>query len=154
MRIVPALPSHIGPVLRAGRERVTRPAGLYAAVLSQLAVSEAFSFFEAADDAAPVAVAGIAYPPGAPAEVWFLVARDAARRNLLGLVRALRLGLSARAAFWPHGITCFVHWRNEPGQRLVRLTGFAPDPYGPVYFGHHRWIMPHGAETAGSVERP
>jgi hypothetical protein len=109
-----------------GSQRLTLPRGVYAHHLVQVTTGQARAVY-ADDDAAPLAIAGLyAWGDGRPAQVWFMVRRDAARRRIAGIAAGLRAALRAQARGHHGEIVTLVDPGNRAGEVLARFLGFAP----------------------------
>jgi hypothetical protein len=138
IRLVAAQPSHLIALLLA-RAELTVPARRYAALLSQVALSEAYAVLPSSDDAPPLAIAGIAPLPdvsgGRAGEIWFGARLDGLGAGLLPVVRCAREVIASRVPDYPGGLMCLVRDGHHPGERLARLIGCGPQP---VLLGEHR----------------
>lgn len=96
----------------------------YGRLMGQMVLSETYSCFAAADDAAPVAIGGLIRLPDGRREAWFCCDRVRLAPVLLAFVRLVRATLQVLGR--DGGVVSVIRTSNRRGQQLARLAGFVP----------------------------
>ena len=110
--------------------KLTVPARIYARLLVQVTVGDAWAVYAVSDPSSPLAVAGIFAWPDRESEAWFMVDSPRASKSLPQCLLALRRVLRAEAPNHDRGILARVEPGNRAGETIARLLGFSPSGDG------------------------
>ena len=110
--------------------KLTVPTRLYARLLVQVTMGDAWAVYAVSDPSSPLAVAGIFAWPDRESEAWFMVDGPRASKSLPQCLLALRRILRAEAPRHVRGILARVEPGNRGGETIARALGFGPSGAG------------------------